>query len=171
MNIENKAVSITEKDIEIIASWFTEARDGNTSVDEFIKKLNDNYEHDYGTICKAVAAAAVKAAWAMNAQPQGGITGFQSGAVMWEFIQHWMSLEGQPLKLIHYNHMLYPQYDYKFDKVIDKSTWEWLQKKAKEYQLSAIESEAPNSSVAQHWQSIIDGVVPFGYSVKKEEED
>ena len=36
---------------------------------------------DYGTVCHAIALSAV----ARTAQ--GGITGFQAGAVMWEFIK------------------------------------------------------------------------------------
>jgi hypothetical protein len=170
MSEENR-VAITEKDEEIIKAWFIEAKDGKTSVDEFIKKLNDNYNHDYGTICHAVAAAAVKAAWAMNAQPQGGITGFQAGAVMWEFIRHWNCMEG-PARLINYNVMLYPQYANKFEKIINQGTWKWLQKSASEKLAeSKTEDGSASSRVIDHWQSIIDGVVPFGYSVEKGEED
>ena len=95
----------------IIDSWFAEPA---TSIDEFIKKLNDQYEHDYGTVCHAMAAVAVQAAKAFNDSEQGGITGFQAGAVMWEFIKRFMHLEG-PMRLVQYNDMLYPQY---FEKLL-----------------------------------------------------
>ena len=44
---------------------------------------------DYGTVCHAIALSAVATAWAANKTAQGGITGFQAGAVMWEFIKNW----------------------------------------------------------------------------------
>lgn len=56
---------------------------------QFPKKLTEDYGHDYGTIGHAVAASAIGAATAVDHSPTGGITGFQAGAIMWEFIQHW----------------------------------------------------------------------------------
>jgi len=58
--------------------------------------------------------------------------------------------------------MLFPQYEYAFDKTISKTVWENLQKQAKE---SIKDTEHVSDTVIKHWQSIIDGVVPFGYIV------
>jgi len=58
--------------------WYEEAR--KMTVEQlpmFLKKLVEDYQHDYGTICHAVAAGALSAAHAVNHSPTGGITGFQ----------------------------------------------------------------------------------------------
>ena len=130
---------------------------------EFINHLLNDYTHDYGTICHAIAAGTVATAWAMNNDPHGGITGFQAGAVMWEFVRNWMHEDG-PMKLVRYDNMLYPQYDDNFDKVISKETFEYLQEKAKEN----LERGEAHPSVMAHWQSIVDGNVPFGYKIKED---
>ncbi len=150
---------------DIIDSWFAEPI---TSVDEFIKKLNDQYEHDYGTVCHAMAAVAVQAAKAFNDSEQGGITGFQAGAVMWEFIKRFMHLEG-PMRLVQYNDMLYPQYFEKFDTTISEDIWKGLQAKAMENLIKSGNNESTHPNVINHWKSIVEGVVPFGYVVKKED--
>ena len=132
---------------------------------EFIKKLIEDYVHDYGTICHAVAASAIAAANAVNHSPTGGITGFQAGAVMWEFITNWMSeYKNVPLKLISYEKMLFPQYKEDFEETINYDTWKWLQEQAKK----KLEAETrAHPDIKAHWESILKGNVPFGYVVKK----
>ena len=159
--------SITEKDKDIIESWVKET-DAVTlkTLPKFLKHLTADYNHDYGTICHAVAIGAVAAAKAVNRTPEGGITGFQAGAVFWEFYKRWMHEEG-PARLVNYGHMLYPQYEDDFARTITPSTWKWLQDEAKKNL-----GERPGLSkgtVADHWQSIVDGKVPFGYKVGKED--
>jgi hypothetical protein len=196
---------------------------------EFLNKLMNNYHHDYGTICHALAAGSIATAWAMNNNPKGGITGFQAGAVMWEFIRHWMYKNNKTgLRLLDYDNFLYPQYDNKFDKTIDQNTWKAIQKEAqekisktnneynqylkscekykidieefvkkypdyyerkkyydkltigtgKEWEEEKIKEEngfefaprepfdpRPHKDVYRHWQSIVNGKVPFGYRV------
>ncbi len=158
-------IQITEANKEAIDSWFAENVE---SIDDFIKKLDTAYEHDYGTICHAMAAVAVQAARKMNQQEQGGITGFQAGAVMWEFVKRFMHLEG-PMKLVQYNDMLYPQYFNKFDSVISTDVWKSLQTKAMENLIKMGNHEHTHPDVIAHWKSIVDGVVPFGYVVQPEE--
>jgi hypothetical protein len=200
---------------------------------EFLRKLTEDYSHDYGTICHALAAGAIATAWAMNKTPTGGITGFQAGAVMWEFIRNWnYSSNKTGLKIVDYDNMLYPQYNYKFNKTISSDTWKSLQKEAAEqiqkadtdyekYLSNCVKYEqdlagfiqrhpdyqdnpkqyekicygtsteweeqyakekagfefAPKkpfcilnseSPVYKHWESIVDGIIPFGYSVKED---
>lgn len=100
----------------------------------------------------------------MNNDPHGGITGFQAGAVMWEFVRNWMHEDG-PMKLVKYDNMLYPQYEDNFDKVISKETFSYLQEKAKE---NLENRNGAASRVIDHWQSIVDGNVPFGYKIKED---
>src|SRR5437879_1940257 len=113
--------------------WYARARNLKNAEEllAFVKELTEQYEHDYGTICHAVAAAAIGAAWTVERSPSGGITGFQAGAIMWEFITHWMSeYKGKPVRLVNYANMLYPQYEHDFDKVVSAETQKYLQGEA-----------------------------------------
>lgn len=95
--------------------------------------FNEMFEgsFDYGSICCAVAASALAAASAANHHKKAGITGFQAGAVMWEFIQQWNYVSNKcGLRIIDYDNMLYAQYSDNFEKTISKSTFEALQKQA-----------------------------------------
>lgn len=156
------ATPIKEED-GVHKPWYDEANDMTTDkLPEFIRKLTRDYEHDYGTICHACAAAAVAAAASVNHSDQGGITSFQAGAIMWEFIKHWMHEEG-PMRLVKYDEMLFPQYDTRFG-TISKETWEYLQKKAAEN--IAEKNEFAHPDVIAHWQSIVDGTIPFGLALE-----
>jgi len=97
---------------------------------DFINGMMDE-SHGYGSICCSVAASAVAAAWAANKHGNAGITGFQAGAVMWEFIRQWNYRSNKTgMKITDYDNMLYAQYEHKFQKTISKSTFESLQKEA-----------------------------------------
>lgn len=144
-------------------AWFAEARKMKMEdLPAFIDKMMNGYIHDYGTVCHAVSACAIAAAWA--AADKEGITGFQAGFVMWDFICNWTKTHNEcGLKLIDFDDMLYPQYKYKFDKrTISSNTWKLIQAKAKE---NLERSSYAHPDVIQHWRSIVDGHVPFGYSV------
>lgn len=155
---------ITEE-MGVHKEWYKQAeRETVDTLPEFINHLLNDYVHDYGTICHALAAGAVATVWAMNNDPHGGITGFQAGAVMWEFVRNWMHEDG-PMKLVKYDNMLYPQYEDNFDKVISKETFSYLQEKAKE---NLENRNGAASRVIDHWQSIVDGNVPFGYKIKED---
>lgn len=146
--------------------WFKEAASIETidGLASFIGHILNDYYHDYGTVCHAVAACALAAAWMAASKEK--ITGFQAGFVMWDFIGHWEKRNNKcGLRLIDYDNMLYPQYAYKFEKVIDKDTWEALQKQAKE-NLKKNTDAAPR--VIAHWKDIVNGIVPFGYEVVDE---
>lgn len=183
---------------------------------------------DYGSICCAVAASALAAAWAANNHNKAGITGFQAGAVMWEFIQQWNYKSNKTgLRIVDYDNMLYAQCKDNFQKTIRKSVFESLQKEAQDhldkdkashkkyikdteqYQKDLAEfikkypdyhdrpkyyerlgcgtgkeweaedekkksgfEFAPSKPFyargqIEHWQSIVDGVIPFGYVISE----
>lgn len=127
----------------------------------FLKDVEEHYGNGYGEAPRAMAQAALAVAWYLSSK--FGITGFQAGFVMWDFIKGWNRTGNEcGLRLIDYDDMLYPQYDYKFEKTISSTVWSNLQKKAKE-NLEYKEYAHPN--VVAHWQSIADGNVPFGYAV------
>ena len=121
----------------------------------------------YNSYPQAMSASAIATMWALDKAPNGGITGFQAGYIMWQIIQHWMYPTNKcGLRMINYDDMLFPQYAYKFSKVIDHDTWSSIQAEAKRL----LSEEADNSaspSVVAHWRSIVNGFVPFGYTVTK----
>lgn len=152
--------SITEE-MKIHEIWYKETKNYDLeTLPEFLNHLMNDYNHDYGTICHALAAGAIATCWAMN--KKAGITGFQAGAIMWQFIKEWMRYDS-PLKLINYENMLYPQYESYYRQEISKDTFDWLQKEAKK----ALE-ENPDATerVKKHWESIVNGKVPFGYKLE-----
>lgn len=63
--------------------------------------------------------------------------------------------------------MLYPQYEYEFT-TISKYEFKSLQKRAAELLAEARERASPD--VVSHWISIVNGVVPFGYTLNRSEE-
>lgn len=160
-----------EKDWEIINSWYEKAAEQTfETLPGFISGIINGYRHDYGTICHAISACTLATAWACNRMDgaQGGITGFQAGAVMWMFIKRWEFKNNKcGLRLIDYDDLLYPQYEYKFNKSIEPSTWEKLQEEAKKL-IEETKNDAfgPHPEVLAHWQSIVDGHVPFGLEVE-----
>jgi hypothetical protein len=155
---------ITEQD-KVHEQWYAEARNMTLEkLPEFMTRILTEYVHDYGTICHALAASAIAATWAANKFPQAGITGFQAGAVMWEFIRHWISLDG-PARLLKYHDALYPQYENHFSNTISKDTMDWLVEQAKER--LARETEA-HPEVEAHWESIAAGTPPFGMVIKED---
>lgn len=158
----SKAKKITEED-GIHKQWYEEAKKVTPeTIGEFVRHLTEDYAHDYGTICHACAAAAVAACHAVDHSPQGGITGFQAGAIMWEFIEAWNATENGPKRLVCYQNMLYPQYEDKFQKMITPSTWKYLQEEAQK-KIHEASASPVHEDVLAHWKSITAGKIPFGY--------
>lgn len=156
-------IKVTEDMVDVIKEWFKYASEQSVeSLPKFINHLLNDYQHDYGTICHAISACAFATANACAIRE--GITGFQASCVMWDFIRQWAyptNMSG--LKIINYDDMLYPQYESKFDKVIDRDVWNSLQAVAKQI----LEKEKDlYPEVKAHMESIVSGVVPFGYRVK-----
>lgn len=161
--------AITEKD-HLEEVWFKEAsKQTLESLPAFLNHLAKDYEHDYGTICYAVAAAALGAVNAFDRSPQGGITGFQAGQVLWVIIRWWFGNNTNKcgFRLVDYDEMLYPQYEYKFEKVIKSEILDNLKNRAKEL-LEMSHDVHISSEVWDHWLSIADGKAPFGYTVEEE---
>jgi len=126
--------------------WYEDAKKVSMGeLTEFLRHLLEDYSHDYGTICHALAAGAIATASAMNKAPQGGITGFQAGAVMWGFIGHWNYESNKTgLRIIDYDNFLYPQYRNRFQKTISPDIWKALQKQA------AVEIEKANDAYTKY---------------------
>ena len=158
-------MTVINEEAHLENEWFKQAQDQTLdTLSQFINHLMNDYQHDYGTICHALSAAALATIYAADKTPQGGITGFQASFIMWDFIRQWMYPSNKcGLKLVNYDDMLYPQYQYNFEKTISTSAWNKLQQEAKNL-LDSYNNDAVNE-VVTHWQSIADGRVPFGYTV------
>ena len=155
---------ITEE-MHLEKEWFKEANQQTIeTLPDFLNHLTEDYYHDYGTICHAITAAALAAVNAVDKTSQGGITGFQASCIMWDFIRQWMYPNNTcGLKLVDYDNMLFPQYSDHFEKTISPEAWNKVQARAKEL---LAETADAHPVVRAHWQSIVDGQVPFGYVVK-----
>lgn len=154
---------ITEED-KVHEKWYEQARKMTPEeLPAFIDNLINKYEHDYGTICHAIAAAGLAAMHAVNRSDQGGITGFQAGAVMWQVIGKWgtHTTPGAPARILDYQNMLFPQSAVDFT-TITAETWEYLQNTAKEKLEQHTEEDGIHPDVIEHWQSIVSGNIPFG---------
>jgi len=145
-------------------AWYEEAKKIHTpeELTDFVDRLRIEYAHDYGTICHAIAAAAVGAAWCVAHGPEGGITGFQASCIMWEFIRHWSGPKG-PARMIDYELMLYPQYAKSFTS-ITQETADWVKKAAQE-KLDA-NNPIAHPEVKAHWERLASGIIPFGLTVE-----
>ena len=165
--MNEKKMITEENDRAEIDSWFEQAgKQTFETLPEFIRHVMNDYEHDYGTVCHAIAACAVATAWACNEMEgaSGGITGFQAGAVMWTFIRHWLYKSNKcGLRIIDYDDLLYPQYASRFGKTIGSRIWTAVQEEAKK-KLEHVDPFTSNL-VVEHWRQIANGIVPFGLSV------
>lgn len=161
--MEKKAIT---EDMHLQDEWFKKAESMKPDdFPEFFRELTEDYEHDYGTVCHAMAAIGLAAMWAFNKSEgaRGGITGFQAGCVMWEVIRH-MNYEDNKcgLRLLNMDDLLYPQYEHKF-RSISSNTWEAVQEEAQK-RLSERGTAHPN--VVAHWKSIVNGKIPFGLRIE-----
>ena len=130
----------------------------------FLKEVRE-YNSDYGGAPRAIAQAALATAqWFAD---DFGITGFQACCVMWDFIYGLLYTNNEcGLKIVDYDDMLYPQYEHKFEKTISPEIWSNIQKQADKKLKDNTKHVHP--AVIAHWKSIVNGIVPFGYSVKED---
>lgn len=152
------------------AEWMKQAHETKTKEDllSFIDKL-EKYPHDYGTICRAIAAVGLAAMKAVDRGPHGGITGFQAGCIIWDVIKEWGVWGDGPKQMLCFNNLLYPQYEKKF-RCISKDTWQYLQDEAKKKINEHPKGKGVDPGVYAHWKKVAAGYVPFGFRVSEEED-
>ena len=137
-----------------------EIKDFNELI-EYLKDIKENYNCGYGEAPRAIAQASLAVAWYLASE--FGITGFQAGCTMWDFICDWQYPDNEcGMKIIDYDNMLYPQYEDHFQKTIKSETFRALQEQAKK---NLKENKNAASSVILHWIKIANGEVPFGYAI------
>lgn len=154
--------------------WFNKAKRNIRTPDDlrdFAKELvgyvNPLDGKDYYNY-SGLAASALSLAAANLCACVFGLSGFQMGCVMWDIIDNiLLSQHDVGMRLLNFNDMLYPQYEHRFEKTIDKETWEALRKKASE--TLAQSGDDMCDEVREHIRSIADGNIPFGYTVEVKE--
>lgn len=128
---------------------------------KFIHTLTER-PHDYGTCVYAMSLSAV-AAFNYIAHKLG-VTGFQAGCADMDFMSRTRSMKG-PWRIVDYSEMLYPQYAYAFtERMLTPAAWQWLQTEAKKN----LAEDYGVPAVREHWQRIVDGTVPFGFTIREE---
>lgn len=141
--------------------WYARAKAQTLeTLPAFLKELAE-YKHDYNTICYACAAGALAGCWAVERSPSGGITGFQAGAIMWEFMGAWNNIDA-PAWLLRGENLLYPQYADKFGS-ISAETFAWAKEQATK---KLADDVGAHPAVIAHWKSIAANIVPFGLSIR-----
>lgn len=160
---------IITEEMNIHKEWYEQAEKMTMEkLPEFLRHLLEDYWHDYGTICHAMAAGTLATMHAMDNHPGAccGITGFQAGCVMWEFVRHCNYKNNKcGLRMQDMDNLLYPQYDHLFN-TISKDTWESVRKEAANL-ISNNKNEYVHPDVAAHWKSIVSGNIPFGLRVEE----
>lgn len=163
-----KIVLTEDNDVEIGLRWMKIAREMNRSLlPAFIDHLMDGYSHTYNSYVYACTACAIATAYACG---RDELSGFQASCIAVMFPLHfWYYDNKTSIKLVDYDDMLYPQYEYKYEKTISRDTWVKLQKEAANRIAKAKADGIVRYDVLKHWQSIVDGTVPFGYTVKEDD--
>ena len=164
-------IALEEKrDAEIWKKWYEEARrcrldDG--SLLKFMKRLVGKYEHDYGTIVHAMTAAAIAGAYAVEKSPQGGITGFQHGCFIMEFLAEERFRNNKfGFFLRDVDDILYPQYQELFCKLqIPRKQADRISQEAR---VRLAEKDAAAPSVRDWWQRLADGNFPEWVEIREE---
>ena len=150
---------------EEVMKWMSRARDQKmNTLQGFIKEIYDDIPLSYGNICHKMGIAAIATMYAFEHSEQGGITGFQSGCILWDVICAWTN-DYDPQKLVHFKDMLYPQMDSKFT-TISKETFAWLQSEAKKSLDDNNRGFGMNPDVIRHQKDIVNGKIPFGYTIE-----
>lgn len=158
--------SITEED-GLQQEWYEDASHiTRANLQEFINHIMDDYDHDYGTYCHALTAAAIATVHAYGTE----LSGFQASIISILFPRNYFYrdiLTG--ISIRDWDDMLYPQYEQKFQKNISKDMWEGVKQAAQKNLDEKVQDEEfggfVSPEVEAHWQSIVEGNVPFGYEV------
>jgi hypothetical protein len=154
----------TMTEAEARAAWIARAREMTLAeLPTFLAEMAE-HPHDYGTICIAIAAAALGAAHAMNRSERGGITGFQASFVAWEFLGAWHRWpeDSAGHRLVDFDDLLYPQYAERF-RSIPRATFDRVRTKA----LALLRSNVSAvDTVRRHWDRLAKGEVPFGLRIE-----
>lgn len=146
--------------------WFHKAKNC-TKTEDLVVMFNElqEYKHDYSTIVNAFSAFLIASFNVMINSENGGISGWQGSFIAWSVFRELQGIDC-PTSLINYEDMLYPQNQENFKLHIDSNSWEWVQDAARKL-IDNVEKNKAHHKVLAHWQSIVDGKIPFGYTLRE----
>ncbi len=158
-------IKVTEES-GIHKEWMERAKKISSTKElaDFVDELLNKYSHDYGTICHAIAAAAIAGANCVEKSPQGGITGFQAGCVMWQIIGGWGSFDKGPKQMVQWYHLLYPQYDAELPRTISAEAFKEVVKEAKK--ILPTLGDTASITVLGRMKLIAEGILPNGMELR-----
>lgn len=137
----------------------------------FLSKVKNEYNYGYGEAPRAIAQAALATAWYLSSE--FGITGFQAGAIMWDFIVDWRFTSNKcGLRIVDFDELLYPQYRYKFEHTnIPVDVWNKVQEEAKRL-VADVDMNSNNEhyvmpceSVYKYWKQLAAGKIPHNCKI------
>ncbi len=146
--------------------WLERASTSPESFEEFANFIMRR-PHDCGTIVWACLAAMGKAFNIINNHPvDGGITGFQAGALQWMVLRHIFHKNSSTgYQLADYDWLLNPDNEEHFT-TVPANIWKLVVEEAKKrLELHETGEELAPVSLREHWANIVAGMVPFGLKV------
>jgi hypothetical protein len=144
--------------------WYAEAYKMDLErLPEFIRRmLISKPDQDEG-ILHALVAGALATVVAMSKAYGKPMDEANAEKLMYRFIARWRGING-PIRLLRFEHMLYPMLKANFASNISSDTWGWLQEAAARKLLKA---KNPKAEWRWHWQKIAqEKEVPFGWKVE-----
>ena len=154
-------------DRQVAEAWEVEAKAQTLdTLPAFLKKQYKN-PHNYKTIAHAMVCGMYAAMQALDKTPRGGITGFQAGYVWWGLRKYLTHQTDGPAKVLDFGLMLNPRRSDTFAPTLHTRTWEWLRQEAREKLLR--HGDVMEPGVRTHLEAIVNGQVPFGWSVNAKE--
>lgn len=164
-----KKKKITEKE-HFENCWYKDAEKQTLeTLPLFMNHVLNDYQHDYGTICKAIAACGAGAMHAAIKTTHDYISGFQASIINGEVLKAWGGIKTHTCaKIINFDDMVFPHNQHRFANTISKETWDSVQEYAKS-RLSEADNFGFHPKVKAHLESIVAGNIPFGYIIKSNE--
>lgn len=143
------------KTIDELCSWMEERMEELDRMDP---------EEAYNAAVKTFRDILVATLDTLDRQPQGGITGFMHEWIVKMFMVKELYPDSRcGVRVLDLDDMLYPQNREMF-MTVDSETWATLQGMALE---KSRMHPGAHPDVMAHWQSIVDGKVPFGMVVRE----
>lgn len=143
--------------------WYGEAYKMDLDrLPEFLRRMLISKPDGHDGILHALVAGALATVVAMSKAYAAPIDEANADKLMYRFISRWRGITG-PIRLLRFEHMLYPAFKQGFEPVISADTWAWLQDEAAR---KLIKAKAPRVEWKWHWQRIAqEKEVPFGWKV------
>lgn len=129
----------------------------------FLQNVQEQHMTDYDEKFVSISQAMLATGYYLASL--SGTDEYQDYQIMWEIVRDitfYNNICG--LQILNFDDMLNPKAGVMFEKTIPSEVFELLQKTAQNLLDNTSE---PDPDDVEHWKSIVDGKVPFGYTVKE----